>query len=135
MANTTPKFTGEHGNNVMPQGTLPIDIEETFKEDITLPMAPKTDVAILKPDYTNPGLDTSNLTAPAIGPVTRSKSKLKLANNLLPMDESIKTFTRLGKKTHKEMNYNKLCIPPETPPKPHEMPQTNRRSKRSIENS
>lgn len=130
LANTTPKFTGEHGNNVMPQISLPIDIEEESKEDIPLPAEPKTDVAILKPDYTNPGLDTSTLTVPAIGPVTRSKSKLKLDNNLLPMDESIKTFTRLGKKTHKEMKYKKLYIPPETPPKPHEMPQTNRRSKR-----
>jgi len=91
---------------------------------------PKTDAAILKPEYMNPGLDTSTLTVPTTGPITRSKGKLQLNNTQLPMDESIQTFTRLKKKPHKEIKYKEVYIPPETSHKPHEVSQPNRRSKR-----
>ena len=56
---------------------------------------PNNDESILKSDYVNPGLDTTAFYSPKDkGMTTRSKGKLKLDNDAVPLDESIKTFVR-----------------------------------------
>ena len=70
---------------------------------------------MLKLDYVNPGLDTTGLYSPRdTGVVTRSKGKLKLDNDVLPLDDSTDTFVRSKKKSYKEIKYKKDYKPEES---------------------
>ena len=67
----------------------------------------------MKPTYTNPGMDTKSLVVPRTPMATRSKGKLLLDNNAIPLDDSIETFVRARKKSYKEVKYKDKYIPDE----------------------
>ena len=67
--------------------------------------------SILKPEMENPGLNTATFVVPYNGPTTRSKGKLKLDNQSMNIDESIKSFPRSKKKPYKEIKYKEAVIP------------------------
>ena len=72
----------------------PLQVIETDPVDTTMPNM-DIELSVLKPDYTNLGLDTFTLkTFKTFGFTTRSKGKLKLDNETLPIHETTETFTR-----------------------------------------
>ena len=73
----------------------------------------KEGLTILKPTYTNPGMDTKSLVVPRTPMATRSKGKLLLDNNVLPLDDTIETFVRSRKKSYKEVRYRDNYRPDE----------------------
>jgi len=58
-------------------------------------------------------MNTKTLVVPRTPIVTRSKGKLKLDNNVIPMDDTIETFVRSGKKHYKEVKYKDKYTPEE----------------------
>ena len=95
------KATANHGGDIMPvKAAEQDDILEDSGEspEVYVPPAtsdPNNDESILKSDYVNPGLETTTLYSPKdTGISTRSKGKLKLDNDAIPLDESIETFVR-----------------------------------------
>ena len=73
----------------------------------------KDGMTILKPTYTNPGMDTKSLVVPRTPMATRSKGKLMLDNNAIPLDDTIETFVRSRKKSYKEVKYKDNYRPDE----------------------
>ncbi|HEY9706697.1 MAG TPA: hypothetical protein V6D48_00665, partial [Oculatellaceae cyanobacterium] len=68
---------------------------------------------VIKPNYDNPGLDRSTLAIPKTnGPITRSKGKLRLDNDILPIDESINSYPRVKKQPYKQVEYKEAYAPP-----------------------
>ena len=99
LVQTTEKATATHGGDIMPVDYNPEPLQTTKEIDLN-PSMPNMDneSSILKPDYINLGLDTSALETPkASGPITRSKGKLKLDNEVLANAETIESFTRTKK--------------------------------------
>ena len=85
------------------------DVTETNTVDLTL-----ESIRMPKQKYVNPGLDTTVIEVPRVtGPITRSKGKLKLDNDVMPVDESIETFTRSKQLPYKEVQYKEQYTPPE----------------------
>ena len=107
-----PKFTAQHGEDIMPEGYTQENIESAQDNDPHY--SPHSDDATMKPDFVNQVLDTTILGVPASGPTTRSKGKLNLANDPIPNDESIETYTRTGKVPYKDVKYKGGYTPPES---------------------
>ena len=64
--------------------------------------------------YVNPGLDTVNLAVPkADKPLTRAQGRLQIHNEVIPIDDTIESFTRTKKVPYKQIEYKKKFIPPE----------------------
>ena len=81
-----------------------------------LPMTPKnpsTRNSILKSTYVNQGFDTSKLFVPKEQSELDNNTKLILDNAPIPIDETIPTYGRSGKKAYKEVQYNQEYHPPE----------------------
>ena len=75
---TTDKATVNHGGDIMfaNYNPEPLQVIETNPVDTTIPNM-DNELSVLKPDYTNLGLDTSTLETPkTLGPTARSKGKL-----------------------------------------------------------
>ena len=103
----TEKATANHGGDIMPADYNPelMQVIEADPEETIMPNM-DNEVSVLKPNYTNLGLDTSTLETPkTLGPTTRFKGKLKLDNETLPIDETIETFTRTKKIPYKQVKY------------------------------
>ena len=115
LASDEEKITATHGGDTMPEKpSVDPDIENDDDDLPDLLPRPKSmarrDQSVLKPTYENPGIDNSCLTFPK-EIITRSKGKLKLDNVPIPIDESIKTFVRDGKRPYKEVKYKSGYIP------------------------
>src|SRR5687768_12083390 len=105
LADNQEKSTATHGGDVIPNE--PSDgLDEAddgySEEDVTPhPYVPTINQSALKPSYENPGIDTTRLTFPKDDErITRSKGKLLLDNVPIPLDPSIQTYVREGKKPY-----------------------------------
>ena len=73
------------------------DVTETSTVNLTL-----EPIKMPKQKYVNPGLDTTVIEVPKdTGPITRPKGRLKLDNDVMPIDESIESFTRSKQQPYK----------------------------------
>ena len=114
LVDVPDKETATHGNDVMPN-EKEVAEEETVnepmdQEDDTLGEARPTvqirERTTFKPTYENPGLDTTHLSIPREdGVTTRSKEKLILNNDPVPLDDSIESNVRSKKKLYKGIKY------------------------------
>ena len=109
--------TANHAGDIMPNDYNKDQIE-VIEDEVLHNDPPKIphdpNLPILKLDYTNEGLDTTSLVLPkSTGPTTRSKGKLKLDNDLLPIDDTIETYTRTKKQPYKQVKYKEEYNPPE----------------------
>ena len=77
------------------------------------PKTQNTRKSSMKPVYVNEGLDTTQLYVPMDKPRSTGQMKLVLDNQPIPLDDSIPTYGRTGKKDYKEVQYNKEYQPPE----------------------
>ena len=65
-------------------------------------------------EYVNQGVDTVNLAVPKVNkPLTRAQGRLQIHNEVIPIDETIETFTRTKKVPYNQVEYKKKYIPPE----------------------
>ena len=64
-----------------------------------------SETSALRPNYENPGIDTTTLDTIYNGPTTRSRGKLKLDNQALNNENTVETFPRTKKKSYKEVKY------------------------------
>src|SRR4051812_27325025 len=65
-------------------------------------------------EYVNQGLDVVTLAVPKTDkPMTRAQGRLQLHNDLLPVDETIETFTRNKIVPYKQVKYKENFTPPE----------------------
>lgn len=65
-------------------------------------------------EYVNQGVDTINLAVPKVNkPLTRAQRRLQIHSEVIPVDESIESFTRTKKVPYKQVEYKKKFIPPE----------------------
>ena len=68
-------------------------IDENTVEAVIPEPVINSKIPVMKPTYTNLGLDTASLVIPkAPGLTTRSKGKLKLDNEIPPLDETINSL-------------------------------------------
>ena len=120
LADIQGKSTAVHGGDIMPtEVTEDIDILEDQDEQLEVTVPPSlsntpNDQSVLKPEYENPGLDTTCLAVPKDMEIrTRSKGKLKLDSTQLPLDDTIKTYvgTKIGKKSYKDVKYKNSITP------------------------
>ena len=77
------------------------------------PKTQSTRKSSLKPTYENPGLDTTQMYVPVVPPKHEGNLKLVLENEPIPLDDTIPTYERTGKKAYKEVHYNKEYKPPD----------------------
>ena len=77
------------------------------------PKTQNTRKSSMKPVYVNEGLDTTQLYVPMDKTRSTGQMKLVLDNQPIPLDDSIPTYGRTGKKDYKEVQYNKEYQPPE----------------------
>ena len=114
LINWDKKPTAQHAGDIKPKEATQLDsgeiLESESEDDKTPgPKPPETKtkdgLTILKPTYTNPGMDTKSLVVPRTPMTTRSKGKLMLGNNAIPLDDTIETFVRSRKKAYKEVKY------------------------------
>ena len=114
------KTTATHGGDILPDRIEHGDNleDQDTQLEVYVPTSPSNsnkDKSVLKLDYVNPGLDTTGLYSPRdTGVVTQSKGKLKLDNDVLPLDDSIDTFVRPKKKPYKEIKYKNNYKPGES---------------------
>ena len=65
-------------------------------------------------EYVNQGVDTINLAVPKVDkPLTRAQGRLQIHSEVIPIDDSIESFTRTKKVPYKQVEYKKKFIPPE----------------------
>ena len=76
-----------------------------MKWDPALADITDVDLDVISEDYTNIGMDTSQLEVPFEGPITRAKGKIILDNDKIDIDESIDQYTRTKKQAYKEVKY------------------------------
>src|SRR5687768_3473803 len=103
----------------MPKDVNQFDSGEVLESDENTPdpkppdPKPKELLTVLKPSYTNSGMNTKSLVVPGTPIVTRSKGRLMLDNNVIPLDDTIETFVRTRKKPYKEVEYKDKYTPDE----------------------
>ena len=104
--NWDKKPTASHANDIKPKEATQLDSGEVLESESDEGSTPdpnppesktKSGLTILKPTYTNPGMDTKSLLVPRTSMATRSKGKLMLDNNTIPLDDTIKPFSKLEK--------------------------------------
>ena len=113
---SSTKTTANNGGDIMPDNYIqePFEVMDDAVDNTILKPMINSNVPIIKPICTNLGLDTTNVFMPrTLGPTTRSKGKLKLDNETLPIDETIDPFTRTKKKSYEDVNYKDTYIPPD----------------------
>jgi len=113
---SSPKTTANNGGDIMPDNYIqePFEVMDDAVDNTILKPMINSNVPIIKPICTNLGLDTTNVFMPrTLGPTTRSKGKLKLDNETLPIDETIDSFTRTKKQSYEDVNYKDTYIPPD----------------------
>ena len=79
-----------------------IDIDKNNDGQEVLVVKEKPDFPSTQ-DYTNPGVDTSQLQTPSSGVLTRSRGKLKLDNGPVDLDDSIQPFIRSKKQPYRDV--------------------------------
>src|SRR5688500_17275102 len=120
LVDNQEKTTATHGGDVIPKES-PEDLDnhelEDDQQEVEISQSsymPRSNQPALKPSYENPGLDTTRLTFPKDNErITRSKGKLILDNVPIPLDPTIQTFVREGKKPYKSLNYKLDYTPKE----------------------
>ena len=125
------KTTAQNGGDMMPSKSLrdelldsvmdkydhfepdPIKNPDTNPVTNRSPMTQNAKKSSLKSSYESQGLDTTQLYVPKEQPRPSEKSKLVLENQPIPLDKTIPTYGRKGKKSYEEVQYNKEYQPPE----------------------
>ena len=102
----------------MPVESDEVTALESPLDDINVPTQTASvgnpDKPVLKPSYVNPDMDTSKLIVPKeMGRITRSKGKLILDNDPIPMDDTIPTYSKSKKKPYKKIKYQSNYTPEE----------------------
>ena len=110
--------------------------ENIINQEQTSPKSDLLETSLKTSNYNNLGLDTSKLeTDQYNGPVTRSKGKLKLDNNIMEIEEDIESFPRKKKEPYKDIKYKETVMPKEFDENIKELRRSDRLKKTKWESS